>query len=71
MYELYGIFEGLLMGTALCEVCYCEKNCNCNSYKFNYKLAFIPFLYFRLNQKQEPYFQEIGGLVQKIYVFCS
>ena len=44
---------------------------NFNSYKLSYKLAFIPFLSFRMKQKQESIFQEVGGLVTKnISDFC-
>ena len=40
-------------------------------YKFSYKFALIPFLSFRRNEKQEPNFQHVVGLVtRKIYVFC-
>ena len=40
-----------------------DNNCNCNSYKFSYKFAFIPVLSFRRNQKQELKFQQVGDLV--------
>ena len=33
-----------------------ENNRNINSYKFSYKLIFIPFSFFLMNQKQKPYF---------------
>ena len=36
-----------------------------NSYKFSYKFTFIPFLCFYRNQKQEPNFQQVGGLVTR------
>ena len=39
-----------------------EKNSNYNSYKFSNKFAFIPFVYFCRNQKQEPNFQQVGDL---------
>ena len=42
-----------------------ENNCNFHFYKFSYKLAFIPFPSFCMNEKQEPYFYEVGGLVSK------
>ena len=38
-----------------------------NSYKF----VFIPFLFFRRTQKQEPNFQHVGGLLgRNISVLC-
>ena len=36
-----------------------------NSYKFNYRFAFIPFLSFRRNQKQESNFQQVGDLLTR------
>ena len=42
-----------------------EKNRKCNSYKPSYKFTFIYFLSFHRNQKQESYFQQVGGLVSK------
>ena len=42
-----------------------ENNCNYNSYKFSYKFAFIPFLFFLWNQKQKSSFQHVGGLVTR------
>ena len=48
-----------------------KNNCNYNSYKFNCKFTFIPFLSFRRNQKQESNFQQVGGLITRnISVFC-
>ena len=47
-----------------------ESNYDYNLYKFGYKFAFIPFLFFHKNQKQELNFQQFGGLVTKnIYAF--
>ena len=40
-----------------------ENNCNYNSCRFNYKFAFIFFLYFLTNQKQKSGFQQVSGLV--------
>ena len=42
-----------------------ENNHNYNSYKFIYKLAFILFLSFLSNQKQESGLQQVGGLVKR------
>ena len=40
-------------------------------YKFSYKFAFIPFLFFRRNKKQESNFPEVVTLVMKnISVLC-
>ena len=36
-----------------------------NSYRFSYKFAFILFLSFLTNQKQESGFQQVGGLVTR------
>ena len=48
-----------------------ENNRNYNSYRFIYKFAFILFLSFLTNQKQESGFQQVGGLVTRnISVFC-
>ena len=44
-----------------------ENNRNYNSYRFSYKFAFILFLSFLINQKQES--GQVGGLAMKIY-FC-
>ena len=42
-----------------------------DSYRFIYKFAFILFLFFLTNQKQESGFQQVGGLVTRnISVFC-
>ena len=42
-----------------------------NSYTFSYKSAFILFLSFLTNQKQESGFQQVDGLVTRnISVFC-
>ena len=40
-------------------------NCNYNSHRFSYKFAFILFLSFLTNQKQESGFQQVGCLVTK------
>ena len=40
-----------------------------DSYKFSYKFAFILFLSFVNNQKQESCFQQVGGLVTR-NIFC-
>ena len=42
-----------------------ENNRDYNSYKFNCKFAFIPFLLFRRNQKQESNFQQVGGQAKR------
>ena len=56
---------------AMWEICLHESNCNYNSYKFGYTFAFIPFLSFLRNQKQESDFQQVGVLVAiKIPAFC-
>ena len=48
-----------------------ENSSNFKSYKFSYKLVVIPFSSFRMNQKQKPYFWEVGGLETKnICVLC-
>ena len=48
-----------------------KNNCNYNSYRFSYKFAFIFFLSFIANQKQESGFQQVCGLVmRRISVFC-
>ena len=46
-----------------------ENNCNYNSYRLSYTFAFILFLSFLTNQKQESGFEKGGGLVKRIY-FC-
>ena len=56
---------------AIWEIILHENNRNYNSYRFSYKFAFILFLSFLTNQKQESGFQQIGGLVTRIIsVFC-
>ena len=35
-----------------------KNDCNFNYYKLSYKLAFIPFLSFRINQKQDQLFRK-------------
>ena len=48
-----------------------ENNRNCHSYKFSFKFVFILFFSFLTNQKQEPGFQQVSGLVTRnISVFC-
>ena len=48
-----------------------SSNLRDNSYRFCYKFAFILFLSFLTNQKQESCFQQVGGLVmRKFSVFC-
>ena len=48
-----------------------ENNSNYNSYIFGYKFAFIFFLSFLANQKQESGFQQVGDLVARnFFVFC-
>ena len=42
-----------------------ENNRNYNSYRFSYKFAFIFFLSFLTNQKQESGFQQVSGLVMR------
>ena len=44
------------------------NNRNYNSHKFSYKFAFIPFLSFRRNQKQD---QVSSKLTRNIFDFCS
>ena len=61
------VAKGLL---AIWEIILHENNRNYNSYKFSYKFPFTFILSFLTNQKQEPGFQLIGGLVQEIFVFC-
>ena len=56
---------------AIWEIFLHENNCNYNSYRFSYKFAFIFFLSFIANQKQESGFQQVCGLVmRRISVFC-
>ena len=53
------------------EILLYENKRNYNSYKFSWKFAFIPFLSFRRNQKQESNFQQVEGLItRKIPCFC-
>ena len=40
-----------------------ENNRHYNSYKFNHKVVFIPFLSFQKKLKQESNFLQVGGLV--------
>ena len=48
-----------------------ENNRNYSSCIFSYKFAFIFFLSFLTNEKQEPGFQQVGGLETiNISVFC-
>ena len=48
-----------------------ENNRTYSSYRFSYKFAFILFLYFLTNQKQESSFQQVGSLVTRnISGFC-
>ena len=48
-----------------------ENNRNYISFRFSYKFAFILFLSFLTNQKQESGFQQVGGLVTRnIFAFC-
>ena len=46
-----------------------ENNRNYNSYRFSYKFAFILFLSFLTNQKQESGFQQVDGLVTRNFSF--
>ena len=47
------------------------NDCNYNSYKLYYKLAFIPILFFLKNWKEESKLQQVGGQVTRnISVFC-
>ena len=56
---------------AISEIFLHENNNNYNSNRFSYKFAFIFFLSFLTNQKQESDFQQVGGLVTRnISVFC-
>ena len=50
---------------AVWEIFLHEDNCNYSSYRFSYKLAFILFLSFLTNQKQELGFQQVGGVVTR------
>ena len=56
---------------AIWEIFLYENNHNYISYRFSYKLAFILFLSFLKNQKQESGFQQVSDLVTgDISVFC-
>ena len=56
---------------AISEIFLHENNNNYNSNRFSYKFAFIFFLSFLTNQKQESDFQQVGGLVARnISAFC-
>ena len=56
---------------AILEIFLRENNRNYDPYRFNYKFAFILFLPFLTNQKEESSFQQVGGLVRRIIpVFC-
>ena len=56
---------------AIWEIFLHENNRNYNSYRFSYKFAFILFLSFLTNQKQESGFQQVCGLVKRnTSVFC-
>ena len=46
-----------------------ENNRNYNLYRFSCKFAFILFLSFLINLKQESSFQEVGSLVTRILLF--
>ena len=50
---------------AISEIFLHENNRNYNSYRFNYKFAFILCLPFFANQKQESSFQQVGDLVKR------
>ena len=54
---------------AIWEIFLYENNCNYNSYRFSYKFAFILFLSFLRNQKQESGFQRAVGLVTRSISF--
>ena len=56
---------------AIWEIFLDETNRNYISYRFSHEFAFILFLSFLRNQKQESGFQQVGGLVTRnISVFC-
>ena len=56
---------------AIWEIFLRENNRNYTSYIFSYKFAFILFLSFLTNQKQESGFLQVGGLAMRnIFVFC-
>ena len=50
---------------AIGEILLSENNRNYKSYRFSYKFAFIVFLPFLTNQKQESGFQQVGGMVTR------
>ena len=64
------LFKKVLLATW--EIFSHENNCNNNSHRFTYKLAFILFLSFIINQKQESGFQEVddGLATRNISAFC-
>ena len=45
-----------------------ENNCNFNFSKWRYKLGFIPFVSFHMNQKQETIFYKVCGLATKKFI---
>ena len=53
---LLAIWENFLHGNKL----------NYNSYRFSFKLAFVLFLSFFTNQKQEPGFQQVKRVCQQV-----
>ena len=56
---------------AIWEIFLHENNRNYNSYRFSYEFAFVLFLSFLSNQKQESGFQQVSGLVTRnVSVFC-
>ena len=56
---------------AISEIFLHENNRNYNSYRFGHKFAFVFFLSFLTNQKQESGFQQVGGLVTRnIFAIC-
>ena len=64
-----GFAEGVLL--AILNIFFHENYRNYNSYRFTCKFAFIFFLPFLTNQKQELDFQQVGGLVTGyMSVFC-
>ena len=59
---------------AIWEIFLPENDRTYNSYRFSYKFPFILFLSFLTNQKQESYFQQVGGLVTRnisIFVYSE
>ena len=64
----YSVAKVLL---AIWEIFLHENIYNYNSYRFSYKIAIVLFLSFLTNEKQEPGFHQVGGLVMiNISVFC-